>query len=75
MNNVFKNKNTSKLLLFFLAGAVIVLMLLIVYITMTGVKGSRHIRHPTCLSTRSVVMGTGTWVWVPVFMAIFLLYS
>jgi replicative DNA helicase len=22
-----------------------------------------------------VVMGTGTWVWVPVFMAIFLLYS
>lgn len=25
--------------------------------------------------TSSVVMGTGTWVWVPVFMAIFLLYS
>ena len=23
----------------------------------------------------SLVMGTGTWVWVPVFMAIFLLYS
>ena len=22
-----------------------------------------------------LVMGTGTWVWVPVFMAIFLLYS
>ena len=22
-----------------------------------------------------VVMGTGTWVWVPVFMAIFFLYS
>ena len=26
-------------------------------------------------SWRLVVMGTGTWVWVPVFMAIFLLYS
>ena len=23
----------------------------------------------------TLVMGTGTWVWVPVFMAIFLLYS
>jgi hypothetical protein len=23
----------------------------------------------------TVVMGTGTWVWVPVFMAIFLRYS
>ena len=26
-------------------------------------------------SENVLVMGTGTWVWVPVFMAIFLLYS
>ena len=25
--------------------------------------------------TKIIVMGTGTWVWVSVFMAIFLLYS
>ena len=25
--------------------------------------------------SHAIVMGTGTWVWVPVFMSIFLLYS
>ena len=38
MNIVQKNKNTSKLFLAFLAGAVILLMLLIVYITMDRSK-------------------------------------
>lgn len=38
MNVVPKNKNTSKLFLVFLAGAVILLMLLIVYITMDRSK-------------------------------------
>ena len=38
MNVVPKNKNTSKLFLVFLTGAVILLMLLIVYITMDRSK-------------------------------------
>ncbi len=38
MNNVLKNKNTSKLFLTFFAGAVILLMLLIVYVTMDRSK-------------------------------------
>ena len=34
-----------------------------------------RLRRDLSIEQVALVMGTGTWVWVPVFMAIFLLYS
>ena len=55
MNVVPKNKNTSKLFLVFLAGAVILLMLLIVYITMDRSKREQAYQVSDLLIDRNVI--------------------